>query len=102
MHFIFIVRINFDVNFWFMNVINKEPLFFFNNYCRDEKIKELMMVLEQRKYEAIEFTFKQVSKYFSEVFHKLVPSGHAQLVMRRNDDEAGSSQDVSYFLMMHT
>ncbi|KDR15942.1 hypothetical protein L798_09869, partial [Zootermopsis nevadensis] len=62
----------------------------------DEKIKELMMVLEQRKYEAIEFTFKQVSKYFSEVFHKLVPSGHAQLVMRRNDDEAGGSQDVSY------
>ncbi|XP_069679641.1 structural maintenance of chromosomes protein 3 isoform X2 [Periplaneta americana] len=59
----------------------------------DEKIKELMMVLEQRKYEAIEFTFKQVSKYFSEVFHKLVPSGHAQLVMRRNDEEAGGSQD---------
>jgi Chromosome segregation ATPases len=55
-----------------------------------------MLVLEQRKYEAIEFTFKQVSKYFSEVFHKLVPSGHAQLVMRRNDDEAGGSQDVSY------
>nr|CAD7572795.1 unnamed protein product [Timema californicum] len=60
----------------------------------DEKIKELMLVLEQRKYEAIEFTFKQVSKYFSEVFHKLVPSGHAQLVMRRNEDEAGGSQDV--------
>ncbi|CAG2064679.1 unnamed protein product, partial [Timema podura] len=59
----------------------------------DEKIKELMLVLEQRKYEAIEFTFKQVSKYFSEVFHKLVPSGHAQLVMRRNEDEAGGSQD---------
>lgn len=67
-----------------------------NIYFRDEKIKELMLVLEQRKYEAIEFTFKQVSKYFSEVFHKLVPSGHAQLVMRRNDDEAGGSQDVSY------
>lgn len=59
----------------------------------DEKIKELMVVLEQRKYEAIEFTFKQVSKYFSEVFRKLVPSGHAQLVMRRNTDEAGGSQD---------
>ena len=68
----------------------------FNYYFRDEKIKELMLVLEQRKYEAIEFTFKQVSKYFSEVFHKLVPSGHAQLVMRKNDDEAGGSQDVSY------
>lgn len=27
----------------------------------DEKIKELMLVLEQRKCEAIQFTFKQVS-----------------------------------------
>ncbi|XP_015607337.1 structural maintenance of chromosomes protein 3 [Cephus cinctus] len=55
----------------------------------DEKIKELMSVLEQRKCEAIQFTFKQVSKYFSEVFKKLVPSGHAQLVMRTADGEEG-------------
>ncbi|XP_046992407.1 structural maintenance of chromosomes protein 3 [Schistocerca americana] len=59
----------------------------------DEKIKELMSVLEQRKYEAIEFTFKQVSKYFSEVFQKLVPGGHAQLVMKKNDDETGGPQE---------
>ena len=55
----------------------------------DEKIKELMLVLEQRKYDAIQFTFKQVSKYFSEVFKKLVPSGHAQLVMKTADGEEG-------------
>ncbi|XP_071572251.1 structural maintenance of chromosomes protein 3 [Temnothorax nylanderi] len=55
----------------------------------DEKIKELMSVLEQRKCEAIQFTFKQVSKYFSEVFKKLVPSGHAQLVMRTADGDEG-------------
>lgn len=55
----------------------------------DEKIKELMLVLEQRKCEAIQFTFKQVSKYFSEVFKKLVPSGHAQLVMKTADGEEG-------------
>ncbi|XP_053978821.1 structural maintenance of chromosomes protein 3 [Hylaeus anthracinus] len=55
----------------------------------DEKIKELMSVLEQRKCEAIQFTFKQVSKYFSEVFKKLVPSGHAQLVMKTADGEEG-------------
>ncbi|PIK61922.1 putative structural maintenance of chromosomes protein 3 isoform X3 [Apostichopus japonicus] len=36
-------------------------------------ITDLMNVLELRKYEAIQFTFKQVSKYFSEVFSKLVP-----------------------------
>ena len=29
-----------------------------------KKIQDLMDVLEQRKYEAILFTFKQVSKYF--------------------------------------
>ncbi|XP_012273466.1 structural maintenance of chromosomes protein 3 [Orussus abietinus] len=55
----------------------------------DEKIKELMSALEQRKCEAIQFTFKQVSKYFSEVFKKLVPSGHAQLVMKTADGEEG-------------
>ncbi|XP_071448386.1 structural maintenance of chromosomes protein 3 [Hetaerina americana] len=66
----------------------------------DEKIKELMLVLEQRKFEAIQFTFKQVSKYFSEVFHKLVPSGHAQLVMRTADSEdaSGSQQDETNVL----
>jgi structural maintenance of chromosome 3 (chondroitin sulfate proteoglycan 6) len=44
-----------------------------------DKIKELMSTLEYRKYEALQFTFKQVSKYFSEVFQRLVPSGHAYL-----------------------
>lgn len=48
-----------------------------------------MSVLEHRKYEAIQFTFKQVSKYFSEVFKKLAPQGHAQLVMKSdNEDES--------------
>uniref|UniRef100_T1JG50 Structural maintenance of chromosomes protein n=1 Tax=Strigamia maritima TaxID=126957 RepID=T1JG50_STRMM len=60
-----------------------------------QSITELMSVLEQRKYEAIQLTFKQVSKYFSEVFKKLVPQGHATLVMKKGDqEEAGSSHDV--------
>ncbi|XP_022671008.1 structural maintenance of chromosomes protein 3-like [Varroa destructor] len=50
-------------------------------------IRELMSVLEQRKYEAIQFTFKQVSKYFTEVFKKLVPQGHANLTMRTDKDK---------------
>jgi len=37
-----------------------------------DKIKELMVTLEHRKYEALQFTFKQVSKYFSEVFQRLI------------------------------
>lgn len=48
-----------------------------------QAILELMEVLEQRKHEAIQFTFKQVSKNFSEVFGELVPQGKAQLVMKR-------------------
>ncbi|KAJ8025935.1 Structural maintenance of chromosomes protein 3 [Holothuria leucospilota] len=51
-------------------------------------ITDLMNVLELRKYEAIQFTFKQVSKYFSEVFAKLVPGGKATLVMKKGDDES--------------
>ena len=43
-----------------------------------------MDVLEQRKFEAILFTFKQVSKYFQEVFKKLVPAGTATLAIKRD------------------
>lgn len=55
-----------------------------------EKIKELLSMLEQRKLEAIQLTFKQVSKYFSEVFKKLVPSGRANLVLKTLNNEEGS------------
>lgn len=53
-----------------------------------------MQVLEMRKCEAIQFTFKQVSMYFSEVFSKLVPAGHAQLVMKSADgtEQSGPTQ----------
>ncbi|EEB09795.1 mitotic cohesin complex subunit Psm3 [Schizosaccharomyces japonicus yFS275] len=48
-----------------------------------ESIQELTVVLDQRKDEAIERTFKQVAKNFSEIFEKLVPAGRGQLVMKR-------------------
>ena len=51
-----------------------------------KKIQDLMDVLEQRKFEAILFTFKQVSKYFQEVFKKLVPIGHGTLSIKRDKD----------------
>lgn len=59
----------------------------------DEKIRELMSVLEQRKYEAIQLTFKQVSRFFSEVFRQLVPSGHAQLIMKTETEETSDYQE---------
>lgn len=67
---------------------------------RYDKIKELMNVLEHRKYEAIQFTFKQVSKYFSEVFKKLAPQGHAQLVMK-SDNEDESEVRLNILLGLH-
>ncbi|KAI9338092.1 chromosome segregation protein sudA [Zopfochytrium polystomum] len=44
-------------------------------------IEDLIKVLDQRKDEAIERTFKQVALYFAEVWRKLVPTGRGQLVM---------------------
>jgi len=65
-----------------------------------KKIQDLMDVLEQRKFEAILFTFKQVSKYFQEVFKKLVPQGHGTLSIKRDkdDDLADGQEDQAHRL----
>ncbi|EDV20861.1 uncharacterized protein TRIADDRAFT_64300 [Trichoplax adhaerens] len=60
-----------------------------------EAIIELMEVLELRKHETIQFTFKQVSHYFSEVFKELVPNGKANLLIRRNIGTDSESQSQS-------
>lgn len=54
-------------------------------------------MLENRKYEAIQFTFKQVSKNFTEVFKKLVPTGKAALIMRtnKNDESTVPPDDIT-------
>ena len=51
-----------------------------------ESIQKLIDVLDQRKDEAIERTFKQVSRAFTEVFMKLVPSGKGRLIIQRKTD----------------
>lgn len=53
-----------------------------------------MNVLEQRKCDAILFTFKQVSMYFTQVFSKLVPGGFAQLVMKSAGGEESATPCV--------
>ena len=61
-----------------------------------QSIQDLILHLDQRKDEAIERTFKQVSKYFSEIFEKLVPSGKGRLIMQKrieNEDEDEESSD---------
>ncbi|KAJ2160979.1 Structural maintenance of chromosomes protein 3 [Coemansia sp. RSA 552] len=57
-------------------------------------IGDLVEVLDQRKDEAIERTFKQVSKFFADVFATLVPAGRGKLVMQRRLD--GSSGVDNY------
>lgn len=46
-------------------------------------------MLEQRKMEAMHFTFKQISTFFTEVFKRLVPAGRAKLVLKTVDHEEG-------------
>ncbi|KAG9120915.1 Structural maintenance of chromosomes protein 3 [Ceratobasidium sp. 392] len=51
-----------------------------------QSIEELIQSLDQQKDEAIERTFKQVSKNFEEVFEKLVPAGRGRLIMQKRLD----------------
>ena len=58
-------------------------------------IKELVDVLDQRKDEAIERTFKQVASNFEEVFEKLVPAGRGRLIIQRRIDRVSVGYRVS-------
>lgn len=81
--------------------VNKKAVEQFNNFTRQREqlnsrqveleksynsIEDLIETLDQRKDEAIERTFKQVSKGFSEIFQKLVPAGFGRLIMQRRSD----------------
>lgn len=56
-------------------------------------IEELVQVLDQRKDEAIERTFKQVSKEFAQIFERLVPAGRGRLVIQRKTDARNEESD---------
>lgn len=59
-----------------------------------ESIEELINALDLRKDEAISRTFKQVSKYFEEIFAKLVPAGRGRLIMLKRDADSEDESDV--------
>ncbi|EOA26480.1 hypothetical protein CARUB_v10022528mg [Capsella rubella] len=59
----------------------------------DEKIKELITVLDQRKDESIERTFKGVAHHFREVFSELVQGGHGQLLIKKLRDRDHDDED---------
>lgn len=56
-------------------------------------IEELITVLDQRKDEAIERTFKQVSREFANVFEKLAPAGRGRLVIQRKADKQAPEEE---------
>ncbi|XP_009133908.1 structural maintenance of chromosomes protein 3 isoform X2 [Brassica rapa] len=66
----------------------------------DEKIKELITVLDQQQDESIERTYKMISFHFREIFSQFVQGGHGHLVMlkktkkkdRDHDDEDGCGE----------
>ncbi|KAI5020712.1 hypothetical protein ZWY2020_045600 [Hordeum vulgare] len=60
----------------------------------DEKIRELISVLDQRKDESIERTFKGVARHFREVFSELVQGGHGYLVMMKKKDGDAGDDDM--------
>ncbi|PYH49154.1 chromosome segregation protein SMC [Aspergillus saccharolyticus JOP 1030-1] len=59
----------------------------------EKSIDDLITVLDQRKDEAIERTFKQVSREFHNVFEKLVPAGRGRLIIQRKTDRALQQPD---------
>ncbi|KAI0481489.1 putative chromosome segregation protein SudA [Xylaria cf. heliscus] len=58
-----------------------------------QSIEELVQHLDQRKDEAIERTFKQVSKEFATIFERLVPAGHGRLVIQRRTDRRADPEE---------
>jgi hypothetical protein len=64
-----------------------------------ESIEQLVEVLDQRKDEAIERTFKQVAKNFEEVFETLVPVGKGKLVIQRRVDQESTFRLGSMVLL---
>lgn len=90
--------------------VNKKAFEQYNNFTkqRDQLIQrrtdledsansitELVDVLDQRKDEAIERTFKQVAKNFEEVFEQLVPAGRGRLIIQRRVDQ----DQVSHYIV---
>lgn len=58
-------------------------------------IQDLVNVLDQRKDEAIERTFKQVSKEFASIFERLVPAGRGRLIIQKKTDQRAREDEES-------
>ena len=59
-----------------------------------EKCNAVYEYLESCKFNKVDFTFRQVAKYFEEIFPKLVPRGMGRLSFERQPSQ-GSESDSS-------
>lgn len=59
----------------------------------DGSIQKLIDHLDMQKDEAIERTFRQVSKEFARIFEKLVPAGKGRLIIQRRTDKQVRAAD---------
>jgi structural maintenance of chromosome 3 (chondroitin sulfate proteoglycan 6) len=62
-----------------------------------DKVKDLIESLDQKKDEAINRTFRGVSKHFKDVFKELVPDGAGEVILRTEfdgDDEALTDKET--------
>lgn len=59
----------------------------------DGSIHELISHLDLQKDEAIERTFRQVSKEFARIFEELVPAGRGRLIIQKRQDKATRGED---------
>ncbi|KAL4973462.1 chromosome segregation protein sudA [Aspergillus desertorum] len=88
--------------------VNKKAFEQYNNFTKQREtltsrreeldasqksIDDLISVLDQRKDEAIERTFKQVSREFAAIFEKLVPAGRGRLIIQRKTDRSQRAED---------
>ena len=58
-----------------------------------EKCNAVYQYLEDRRFNKVDFTFRQVAKYFEEIFPKLVPHGKGRLSFERLPSQ-GSESDT--------
>ncbi|KAM0705819.1 hypothetical protein Q7P35_007179 [Cladosporium inversicolor] len=59
----------------------------------DGSIHELISHLDLQKDEAIERTFRQVSKEFARIFEELVPAGRGRLIIQKRQDKAARGEE---------
>ena len=64
-----------------------------------QSIQELIETLDCRKDEAIERTFNQAAKHFTQIWKQLVPEGHGQLIMLRRIDNVCLFNDRIFRLL---